>query len=151
MSGRVQRFTRGLGRTRPATAITSGPGGNLWFTQYFRRRVGRITTAGRVTLWTTSEPPASIAVGLDGALWFTTTSTAREAAFLDVLGRYADVGRITTSGALREFPVRPVDSTGYQALAAGPDEPIWFLEDQGPIALARLDPQRLAELGQLPR
>jgi len=31
---------------------------------------------------------------------------------------------------------------GYQALAAGPDETIWFLEDQGPIALARLDPQR---------
>jgi streptogramin lyase len=149
-NGRVQRFTHGLGGGAQPTAIANGPDGNLWFTQYVRRRIGRITPAGRVTLWTTRGPPASIAAGPDGALWFTTSSTAKEANFLDALGSYAGVGRITTAGALREFPVRPVESTGYRALAAGPDGKVWFLEDQGPIALARLDPQRLAQLGQLP-
>jgi streptogramin lyase len=150
MSGHVRRFTRGLGPQAEPTAITPGPDGNLWFTQFFRRRIGRITTAGKVTLWPTRGLPASIASGPDGALWFTTSSTPSEAGFVDYWGSYAGVGRITTQGVLREFTVRPVESTGYAALAAGPDGKIWFLEDQGPIAVARLDPPRLAELGQLP-
>jgi len=148
MSGRVQRFTRGLGRHPQPTAITTGPDGNLWFTQYSRRRIGRITPLGKVRLWRTREPPASIAAGPDGALWFTTSSKERD--FIDILGSYSGVGRITTAGTLREFPVRPVQTTGYRALAAGPEGKVWFLLEQGPIALASINPQRLAELGELP-
>jgi hypothetical protein len=35
-------------------------------------------------------------------------------------------------------------------VATGPDGKIWFLVPGGPTAVARMDPQRLADLGDLP-
>jgi hypothetical protein len=59
------------------------------------------------------------------------------------------LGRIDTRGHHQEYFVRPTLSTGFQALATGPDHKLWFLIDRGPVALARLDPVRLAEIGGL--
>src|SRR5260370_24899265 len=57
--------------------ITSGPDGNLWFTEYEWNHIGRITPAGRIqqfTLPTTCTGgcfPYAITSGPDGNLWFT--------------------------------------------------------------------------------
>ncbi len=103
-------------------------------------KVGRITTAGVVTEFSVpSIPPAAgsspatpstpatltaITAGPDGALWFT--------------GEPGEVGRITTTGVVTEFPVpddpppsgSPAGTAGtpatLQSIAAGPDGALWF-------------------------
>jgi hypothetical protein len=73
------------GKTRPrrrwttfsgaglAGSITAGPDGNLWFTTGFDQKIGRITTAGVITLFPLPQvgTPMDITTGSDGALWFT--------------------------------------------------------------------------------
>jgi virginiamycin B lyase len=50
--------------------IVQGPDGAMWFTDGVS--IGRITTAGAITKYTTvGNPGGSIIVGPDGALWFT--------------------------------------------------------------------------------
>jgi hypothetical protein len=56
-------------------SITAGPDGNLWFTEYWGNRIGRITPAGVITEFSTglfahAQPP-DITAGPDGNLWFT--------------------------------------------------------------------------------
>ena len=140
--GRVRRYTRGLGRRPEPTAITAGPDGNMWFTMFSRRRIGRITPSGRIRTWRTRESPASISQGPDGAMWFTTAAVS----LADTIN---GLGRIDTRGHIQEFFVRASRSTGFQALATGPDGKLWFLLDRGPLAMARMDPLRLAQIGAI--
>jgi streptogramin lyase len=139
-NGRVRRYRRGLGRRSEPTAITAGPDGNLWFTMFFRRRVGRITPSGRVRLWRTRESPASITVGSDGALWFNTAAVSLD----DTIN---GIGRIDVHGRLQEMFVRGSLSAGYRDVTSGADGAVYFLVDKGPTAVARIIPQRLAEIG----
>jgi streptogramin lyase len=139
-SGRIRRYTRGLGRRPEPTAITAGPDGNMWFTMFSRRRIGRITPSGRVRLWRSQESPAAITQGPDGALWFTTAGS-------ELYDTVSGVGRIDIRGRVREYHVRPTLTTGFNAIAPGPDGTISFLVDRGPTAVARIDPRRLLELG----
>jgi streptogramin lyase len=124
-------------------AITTGPDGALWFVGV-PGKIGRITTAGVVTEFPVPEVPprpgsppgtpatpatlTSITVGPDGALWFT--------------GVPGEVGRITTSGVVTEFPVPvlaapPPDSIGLvstvNGIVAGPDGALWFAGVPGEI------------------
>jgi streptogramin lyase len=93
--------------------ITAGPDGNLWFVNpqnSLHSQVGKITTAGVITFYPTSDLPASITAGPDGNLW------------LIELGH---VAKMTTSGAETEYALTQV---GFTAIAAGPDGNIWFSE-----------------------
>src|SRR5438132_7732764 len=77
----------------------------------------RMTTDGRSTSWALPHRranPTRIAAGPDGALWF----TERDA---------HAIGRITTSGAITEFPL----TTGLSPydIEAGPDGALWFTAD----------------------
>src|SRR5262245_38182118 len=59
--------------SRP-TSITTGPDGNLWFTEGIGNQIGRITSAGAVTEFaipTAGSQPLSITAGPDGNVWFT--------------------------------------------------------------------------------
>src|SRR5262249_57093284 len=85
---------RVIGRTAPAGVITAvganagsgpqeittGPDGNLWFTEISRSRIGRLTTAGAFTEFaagiSTGSGPWGIAAGPDGNLWFTESGNA---------------------------------------------------------------------------
>ena len=58
------------------------------------------------------DAPASIVIGADGALWFTSLGDR--------------IGRITTSGDITSFPVGGGDAWGPLALAPGADGNIWF-------------------------
>ena len=102
------------------TYITSGPDGNLWFTNpismSFDATVGKLTPTGAVTLYPVPTPrilgdPYGITVGPDGNVWFT-----------EIFG--GKVGRITPSGSITEFTVG-----GQPAgITAGPDGRLWFTD-----------------------
>jgi len=105
-----------VGTTQLRT-ITSGPDGNLWFTDPLGKHIGRITTAGAVTLFTVPEEvtgPFEIVTGPDGNLWFTS-------AF--------HIGRMTTAGAFTLFADPGGDSP--RGITAGPDGNVWYTESVG--------------------
>jgi virginiamycin B lyase len=54
--------------------ITSGPDGNLWFTEANGNKIGRLTSQGIITEFaipTQNSEPYGITSGPDGNLWFT--------------------------------------------------------------------------------
>jgi streptogramin lyase len=116
------------------TNITTGPDGNLWFTeqQFSTNKIGRITPAGIATDFQlpaapsgVSTGPIGITAGPDGNLWF--TSTRVNTGLLDGhLVNATVVGRITTAGVVTEFA-----APGMQAaeITAGPDGNLWYLAD----------------------
>ena len=65
-----------------------------------------------------------IAVGPDGALWFTEEIAEK-------------IGRVTTAGAVSEFP-NPQYLTSPWAIAAGPDGAMWFTDQLN--AIGRITP-----------
>jgi virginiamycin B lyase len=127
-----------LGQGTRATALTTGPDGNLWFAgpKYDAGAgtvnvVGRVTSAGQVTEF--PLPPShlrfpvlpAIATGADGSLWFTE------------LGANA-IGRVTTAGLITEFPLPPGGSEP-SVIVAGPEGALWFTEENA-SRVGRVDP-----------
>jgi sugar lactone lactonase YvrE len=88
--------------------ITAGPDGNLWFTEWGADKVGRITTGGLITEFAT---PAfgEITAAPDGNLWFPAGNNR--------------IGKITTAGSAKSFPVAGGVSGG---IARGSDGNVWF-------------------------
>src|SRR5262249_57063243 len=86
-----------------------------------------ITPAGEITLFPLPSPPrrnpGSIATGPDGNLWFT------ESNHNIVTGIFSQIGRITPSGVVTEFPLAPATFPG--AIIAGPDGNLWFTQAAG--------------------
>ena len=110
-----------------ANTIIAGPDGALWFinpvtlgtdTSATGASIGRLTTSGVVTTYPIANgDPSDIAVGSDGALWFTVNEP--EASPMKFF-----IGRISTSGVITTYP----DPSIYYAtgIAAGPDGALWF-------------------------
>ena len=115
------------------SGITAGPDGAIWFTG-IPGEIGRMATSGVLTEFAVPDvPPAgsapgvagypatlsAIAVGADGALWFT--------------GVPGEVGRITTAGVVTEFKVPDIYGSvqTLEAITAGPDGALWFAVRQG--------------------
>jgi virginiamycin B lyase len=92
--------------------ITTGPDGNLWFAGPLSNHVGRITTSGTLATFQTTRFPLEITTGPDGNLWFT---------------EGAQVGEITPSGSITEFPF-PGDESTPTGITAGPNGNVWFVE-----------------------
>src|SRR4029453_18259009 len=69
----VTEFSAGITAGAAPNFITAGPDGNLWFTELFGNRIGRITPAGVVTELsagiTAAAAPFGITAGPDGNLW----------------------------------------------------------------------------------
>ena len=61
-------------------------------------------------------------MGPDGALWFTEYDGNK-------------IGRITTAGAVTEFPI-PTAGSQPSAMTVGPDGALWFIEDHGSSTLS---------------
>ena len=72
----------------------SGSDGALWFTNEYNHSIGRITTTGKIKVFTGTgiSGPLGIAAGPDGALWFTNICTTTRS------------GRITTKGMVTNTP-----------------------------------------------
>jgi streptogramin lyase len=137
-SGVVTEFPLPSGLGYYPASIAAGPDGNLWFTES-PNKIGRITTSGVITEFsipTPSSVPGHITAGPDGNLWFTaSTYDAHTGAFIG-----AEIGRITTTGSITEFPIATGES-GLGGITAGPDGNVWFTEFRpgkiGRITVAR--------------
>jgi len=102
--------------------ITSGPDGNVWFTEQNAGRVGKMAADGTflADYATTYGDTRYIRPGPDGNLWFTE------------YGGPGAIGRISPTGHLREFLI-PTHFNRPYAIAAGPDGRMWFTEDGNKI------------------
>jgi streptogramin lyase len=110
---RITEFPIPTFNSYPADGITSGPDGNIWFTEANGNNIGRITNAGKITEFpvpTANSSPRQITTGSDGNLWFT-----------ELIG---GIGRITPAGEITEFPI----GTSVVGITAGPDGNLWFTE-----------------------
>jgi len=99
-------------------AIIAGPDEALWFTEFFGNKIARVTTAGSVTEYpvpTPSAGPNGIALGSDGAVWFTEVFSGNQ------------IGRINTTGAVKEYLIPTSGSKPY-SICSGPDGALWFTE-----------------------
>ncbi|HLG95715.1 MAG TPA: IPT/TIG domain-containing protein [Bryobacteraceae bacterium] len=103
------------------SGIAAGPDGAMWFSG--GRNIGRITTAGAVTVFpipTSNAEGASITAGPDGAMWFTESP-------INSGNPFGNIGRIAMSGTITEYPL-PDPNSGPTAITTGPDGALWFIE-----------------------
>jgi virginiamycin B lyase len=102
--------------TGPVQWITTGAGGDLWFTEGFGAGIGRITTAGVLTEYPipSGNGAYGIAPGPDGNIWFTEQTSSK-------------IASITTGGVITEFAVPTTAEIDF--LTAGPDGAIWFTSE----------------------
>jgi streptogramin lyase len=102
-------------------AVTTGPDGNIWFTEIGHNGIGRIaedgTLLGETVIPTSNSQPAAITVGPDGNIWFTEQTGNK-------------IGRITPNGTLTEFTL-PAANSQPLGITAGPDGNVWFVESTG--------------------
>ncbi len=98
--------------------ITSGPDGNLWFTEGLASQIGMTDAADNVQEFATptvGSLPYGIAAGPDGNLWFTEAGAGR-------------IGVINpATGKITEFPA-PTPGSAPHGIVAGPDGDLWFTE-----------------------
>jgi streptogramin lyase len=98
--------------------ITTGPDGNMWFTNSATDTIGRITATGTVDSFTGAgiDGPNDVTTGPDGNLWFTNYANST-------------IGRITPSGSVTNFTGSTI-SYPYE-IAAGADGALWFTNKGG--------------------
>ena len=112
-----------LNRAAPQ-GIVSGPDRALWFTENYFGGVAvvRMKTNGAMKAFSHGISPNTgledIAVGSDGALWFTEPDGNR-------------IGRITTRGRVSEFSSGISPGSKPYSIAPGPDGALWFTEIAG--------------------
>lgn len=104
-------------------AIATGPDGNLWFTDAYANKIGKMTPGGIVTEYSLSYSgmwPRSITKGPDGNIWFMTAGYQKSI-----------IVSMTTAGTIvKELPVPGYDSFGQtdygHSLTFGSDGNLWF-------------------------
>ena len=105
-------------------AITIGPDGNLWFTEVWGNKIGKISPKdGKITEYNVSSAtrnmnsgPIDITAGPDGNLWFTGSNK---------------IGKISPkTGKVTEYDI-PSANIGTNGIIAGPDGNLWFTDNQG--------------------
>ncbi|HXK20280.1 MAG TPA: hypothetical protein VNG33_20865 [Polyangiaceae bacterium] len=113
---------RGVPGGRDSGYVTSGPGGNLWFTEPVANKIASVSPAGMFNEYpvpTADAGPFAIASGPDGNLWFTEQHRAGN-----------KIGRMTPAGVVMEFPI-PTPASNAFGISAGNDGNLWFTEQDG--------------------
>jgi len=102
-----------------STWITSGPDGNLYFTQNSANQIGQFnpTTHASFTfpIPTPNSDPTSITAGSDGNLYFTETTLNQIGQFNPIIHTFAT------------FPI-PTANSGTANITSGPDGNLYFTE-----------------------
>ncbi len=104
--------------------VAVGPDGNIWAavvdatTESGSNTIEVCTTSGEISdkVLPTESNPYGVVTGPDKNLWLTETAST-------------DIGRLTTSGTLQEFP----PTSFAQNIAVGADGNLWFTEPAGKI------------------
>jgi streptogramin lyase len=141
--GKITEYPVPVSQYGHLSGITEGPDGNLWFTisrashgTIISAQVGKITPDGRVTEYavpTASMGADDITEGPDGNLWFTEVQRGQSRHGHRGFGS-GQIGKITTSGAISEYPIPLGDSGGStcpNSIVAGRDGNLWFTEGCG--------------------
>src|SRR2546428_2644808 len=123
---------------RAPLAITSGPDGNIWFTESpfagdSPAQIGRITPAGGITqfpILNGNSIPGGITSGPDGNLWFTEGSN-------NTGNSSPAIGRITPEGKITEFPIPNANSNPVM-IKSGSDGNLWFTDTR---QIGRITPE----------
>ncbi|MBI4675616.1 MAG: hypothetical protein HY741_28565 [Chloroflexi bacterium] len=97
-------------------ALARGTDGALWFVEMEGKRIGRITTDGKIQEFPVPVFPYHLVFGPDGNVWFTDSAS--------------HIGRMTLQGQTTLFEV-PTDSAGLSSITVGPDNNLWFTEQGG--------------------
>jgi len=134
--GTVTEFGGLMGNPK---GIAAGPDTCLWFVEAGGSGVpgsgvpaiGHITPDGTITEFTAGlsadAEPVDIALGSDGAMWFTERSPAR-------------IGRADKDGVITEFSAGLTPGSEPMSITAGPDGNMWFTEAGGTGAIGRITP-----------
>jgi streptogramin lyase len=105
--------------TNNITVLAPGPDGNVWFGTF--EAIGKITSSGVTTVYTTGVPTGSSVVGLvagpDGAMWF--------------VNQGGTVGSISTGGTVTLATTYNPPSGGCPGLAAAARRPQVLLDPGG--------------------
>lgn len=102
-------------------SVVAGPDGKIWFSEYNRDRLARITPQGSImefALPTASSGPGDLFAGPDGDIWFVESG-------LNSISNSSRIGRITLLGTITEFAPVNGDVVGF---TVGPDGNLWFTE-----------------------
>jgi virginiamycin B lyase len=108
--------------------ICQASNGKIWFVENSANKIASMTPSGTFKEYTipTAESGASgIVEGPDGALWFT-----------ESIGQ---IGRMTTSGAFIELPVKAKYYAYPGEITVGSDKNIWFTEQSSTGILGRVE------------
>jgi streptogramin lyase len=126
--GQVTEFSAGITAGAFPRAITAGPDGNVWFTEYRGGRIARITPTGEVTEFSVNSGDRlnGITTGPDGNLWFTQQGADRSG---DGIGRITPTGVVTmfSAGLAPALDGQDLTSSLF-GITAGPDGNLWFTE-----------------------
>ena len=118
--------------------ITTGPDGNVWFTEYAVGQIGKMNPSTyavtEYALPASNSGPDGITAGPDGNIWFTEYNADK-------------IGMINLStGALTQFSV-PTANAGPAGIAVGSDGNIWFTENEaGQIGMLNISNHAITEI-----
>lgn len=114
MDGTVREFPLPAPSREPL-GIVKGPNGALWFGERGPSAIARIAADGSVREFPAPAEVGGLAVGSDGAIWFTG-------------GRRSNtIGRMTTDGKARVVAELPGGGPCWpRGVVAGPDAALWF-------------------------
>lgn len=100
------------------TDVTTGPDGNVWFTEYYRNSIGVVTVATKKIkhyhIATTLARPVHITTGPDGNLWFT-----------ESIGN--KIGKITPAGVITDYALN-IPKSDPIGIVSGPGGLLWITE-----------------------
>ena len=118
LRARSRRHRRAAGTHAPY-AITAGPDGNFWFTEYQGDGIGQMTPYGATKRFPIDPDGFAerITAGPDGAVWFT-----------DPVGNR--IGRVAPDGKIAYVKL-PHSDSGPAGITSGPDGNLWFTEHSG--------------------
>jgi streptogramin lyase len=125
----VSEFGTGLSVGVGLWGITSGPDGNLWFTEETLGAVGRITPAAVITEFGAGFPtgnPRGIVTGPDGNLW------------VAMAGGDGAIAKVTKAGEVTEYPVPTAGDPND--IAVGPDGNLWYTDPAANL-IGRITPE----------
>jgi streptogramin lyase len=127
VAGSLTAYTTGITPGAALTRIAAGPDGALWFTENNKSKIGRITTSGSVSEYsTTVGSPKDIVAGLDGNMWYTDNSFAGH-----TIGKVGTGMNGTTLGVVTRIvgsAALGMSGNTPSGIAVGPDSNVWFTE-----------------------
>jgi virginiamycin B lyase len=116
MNGNPIEFSSPSANSEPL-GIAFGPDGRFWIAELNADKIAQVSQGPVQYNLASGSEPYWITAGPDGALWFTEIGANK-------------IGRITTTGAITEFPITTSASSPCH-ITTGPDGALWFTEFSG--------------------